>query len=238
MNGVKSSDFFNPSARTNLLMDIFYRLSWPMVPLFARWGISPNQVTTLSLVFTVLSFGAMFVNYWAFAFLWIFAELLDMADGTLARFTKASSALGAFYDHTSDKVKLFAFLFLVAYLYFSPWMAVAAGAACASFALLVTMNAELSLAEMKLKAKKEASAPQPALVASAVISQPSFWRRAWHSLVLVDGSTILLLVVAPSHPWAAMASLVYFGLICLRGTLLICRQRIRVDLELARMPKS
>jgi CDP-diacylglycerol---glycerol-3-phosphate 3-phosphatidyltransferase len=82
-----------------------------------RLGITPNMITTLSLVFTAgaaVLFGAgrFFEGGWAL----LVGFMCDAWDGIVARKTGVSSAAGEFFDATVDRYNdLFAFLGLMYY---------------------------------------------------------------------------------------------------------------------------
>lgn len=90
--------------------DLVTKFLWPVpakwaTRLCALWGISPNQVTTLSLLLVIaagvlFSFGLLFwglVLGWAMTF-------LDTVDGKLARVTVTSSKWGNIFDHGIDLI--------------------------------------------------------------------------------------------------------------------------------------
>lgn len=82
-----------------------------------RLGLSPNAITTLSLVFTLgaaVLFGAG--RFAAGGWLLIFGFMCDAWDGIVARKTGLSSTSGEFFDATVDRYNdLFAFLGLMYY---------------------------------------------------------------------------------------------------------------------------
>lgn len=82
-----------------------------------RLGITPNMITTLSLLFTVTAavlFGAGYFGAGGWAL--IFGFMCDAWDGIVARKTGVSSVAGEFYDATIDRYNdLFAFLGLMYY---------------------------------------------------------------------------------------------------------------------------
>lgn len=90
--------------------DLVTKFAWPW-PAFhvTRWcaakGISPNTVTTVSLVFCLLAMWFFWRGDWALGFLtgW-FMTFLDTVDGKLARTTLTSSQWGNIYDHGIDLI--------------------------------------------------------------------------------------------------------------------------------------
>lgn len=84
-----------------LLRPISYFLVKISIPL----RLSPNMLTTISLIFAILS--AVFIGLGSYilgaVFLYL-KTLFDCADGQLARYTKASSKYGQLYDEFVDMV--------------------------------------------------------------------------------------------------------------------------------------
>ncbi len=82
-----------------------------------RLGITPNMITTLSLLFTIVAAGLFGAGYFgAGGWALIFGFLCDAWDGIVARKTNVSSPSGEFYDATIDRYNdLFAFLGLMYY---------------------------------------------------------------------------------------------------------------------------
>lgn len=77
-------------------------LSCGLIPWFVRWGVSANQVTTVSLI-AGLAAGLFLLQGRPFAFalgaiLFILANLLDECDGGVARATGKASGLGSWFD--------------------------------------------------------------------------------------------------------------------------------------------
>ena len=84
---------------------VWPRPSFPVTKLCARLGISPNQITSLSLV---LVMAAMYWFYQAdyitgLIAAWIMT-FLDTVDGKLARITLNSSKFGNIFDHSIDLI--------------------------------------------------------------------------------------------------------------------------------------
>ena len=104
--------------RANRPDDGFYstfvlrRASKPVTALALRLGLSPNQVSLISLV---VGFGAAACFAWGTwparligALLFQGSLIIDCVDGEVARFTRSFSALGAWIDAASDRVKEYA----------------------------------------------------------------------------------------------------------------------------------
>ncbi len=84
---------------------------------FVRLGITPNMITTLSLLFTVAA-AALFAvgNFFAGGYALVLGFICDAWDGIVARKTGTSSPAGEFFDATIDRYNdLFAFLGLMYY---------------------------------------------------------------------------------------------------------------------------
>lgn len=79
----------------------------------ARRGLTPNQVTTASLVTALIAAGCAATGtragYVAAGLLLIFSFVLDCTDGQLARYSLQYSTLGAWLDATFDRAKEYAY---------------------------------------------------------------------------------------------------------------------------------
>lgn len=84
----------------------FYRrVAHLLVPLFMKLGLSPNQVTTLSMTTGIV--GSYFILKSSFmlgALLCMTAIFFDCCDGQIARLTQTSSALGRMLDGVCDLI--------------------------------------------------------------------------------------------------------------------------------------
>ncbi|MFJ7042939.1 DUF5941 domain-containing protein [Streptomyces sp. NPDC101112] len=79
----------------------------------ARRGLTPNQVTTASLITALIAAGCAATGtrggFVAAGLLLIFSFVLDCADGQLARYSLQYSTLGAWLDATFDRAKEYAY---------------------------------------------------------------------------------------------------------------------------------
>ncbi len=111
-----------------------YKWIDPFINLCLRVGITPNFITFLGLVINIIAaiifiYGAEFgqrndhsIVGWASGVI-LFAGLMDMVDGRLARVGKLDSKYGALYDSVLDRYsEMFMFLgicyYLISYSYF------------------------------------------------------------------------------------------------------------------------
>ncbi len=105
-----------------------YKLLTPIVKLLARLGFTPNGVSTLGFLLTIIAAGILVVGGYIgirgdyhyimwFGFMVLFAGMFDMLDGHLARLTNKSTTFGAFYDSVLDRYsELVMFLGICYYL--------------------------------------------------------------------------------------------------------------------------
>ncbi len=110
--------------------DLVTKFLWPVpakwaTRLCAHWGISPNQVTTLSLLL-VIAVGGLFGNgqlFWGLVLGWAMT-FLDTVDGKLARVTVTSSKWGNIFDHGIDLIHppLWYFAWGIGLSEFSPFL--------------------------------------------------------------------------------------------------------------------
>lgn len=88
---------------------VVHPISAALVPLFARWGVSPNAVSVMGMAFGGLAAVAYSQYYlWPFAlagFLFMVGwHVMDGADGQLARLTGQTSEIGKVLDGLCDHV--------------------------------------------------------------------------------------------------------------------------------------
>jgi len=90
--------------------DLVTRYVWPRparwaTRLCARAGITPNQVTTLSLVLVLVAMALFWTGHYALGLVAAWGmTFLDTVDGKLARVTLRSSPFGNVYDHSIDLI--------------------------------------------------------------------------------------------------------------------------------------
>ncbi len=83
------------------------RLARPFARLLSHTAVTPNQVTTLSLVLGIM--GGLFLAlgdeaaYWG-ALFYMLAQFIDHMDGELARMTNQTSIFGHHYDHVAGGI--------------------------------------------------------------------------------------------------------------------------------------
>lgn len=111
-----------------------YKALNPLIFVVRKTGLTPNIVTTLGFILTIIASSILIVGAEAgmrgeyhyimwFGIVTLFAGVFDMLDGQLARITGKSSTFGAFYDSVLDRYsELVMFLgicyYLVSYDYF------------------------------------------------------------------------------------------------------------------------
>ncbi len=90
------------------------RLARACVPSLTRWGVTPNQMTTLSLLLGLAGAGLFALGDGAAANwgagLFVLARVLDHFDGELARYSGQTSRFGYYYDYVTGMLS-YALLF-------------------------------------------------------------------------------------------------------------------------------
>lgn len=96
------------NVQDNIISLLIYRLSFPLATAFIKARLTPNRITTLSLLFTILAFFALVIDkgWILFCLFWVIAVLFDFCDGTVARMTNRVSQSAFRYDHMTDLFKL------------------------------------------------------------------------------------------------------------------------------------
>ena len=98
-------------------IDIYiFKLIDGQLETFYNLGFTPNMVTTLSIVFGLMSAYAIMQDHLGIAaFCWFIAYYLDCVDGKLARKYQMVSKFGDLYDHIGDLLKFIAVLYALFY---------------------------------------------------------------------------------------------------------------------------
>jgi phosphatidylglycerophosphate synthase len=99
----------------------------PLAAAAERTGISPNQLTLLSLAFAVAAFLFYFFSSSNASFLYLAAlmsllnAVADLADGALARRTGTADPKGDFLDHVVDRYADMLVLAGIVFAGYAPW---------------------------------------------------------------------------------------------------------------------
>lgn len=90
---------------------IVRNIAFNILPTLKSLNISPNMVTTISLITSCLSIWYIFNEKYIYgSFLFLLRYIFDCIDGPLARYTKTVSKFGDIYDHTVDAGSFIAFM--------------------------------------------------------------------------------------------------------------------------------
>ncbi len=83
----------------------------PIGRILAKTGLTPNMITTLTLVVALVTAYVFYLGDIIVGFLlMLFTILLDMFDGAIARAAGLASKFGATYDHTLDRYAEYLFM--------------------------------------------------------------------------------------------------------------------------------
>ena len=98
---------------------LIYTITRPILILAIKMNLSPNFITTLSLIFSIASLllAITFQNITIYIVSNIISVLLDYVDGPLARSMKRTRKSEFRYDHYSDLIKINIFVFSIAFFY-------------------------------------------------------------------------------------------------------------------------
>ena len=100
----------------NPIDNFLYKNIDTQLELFYNLYLTPNSLTTISLIFGILSSYYFYKNDYNIAgILFVIAYYFDCADGKLARKYNMTSKIGDIYDHYSDYFK-FGLLFVLMYM--------------------------------------------------------------------------------------------------------------------------
>lgn len=102
------SKFENPVDNT-----IYYFVEF-LAPVFYKMGFTPNMITTLGNICTLIFIYYFLKKEFTFAAIFFFLSyFFDCLDGYVARSYNMTSEFGDFYDHISDGLKTIIFMLLL-----------------------------------------------------------------------------------------------------------------------------
>lgn len=225
----------------NYVLLLMYRFASPFALALHRMRFTPNQITTCSLVFSMLAAWALaFDQGWMwFAAFWWLSVLLDFCDGTVARMSASVSKAAFRYDHMSDLFKLSLLFLAVAIRYDDVYVWVISFAATFIFLYFNILNMEL--AGIYRRKPKTVHSEMPTRTRSRdrykligwLVRHESlyfFVKSVYAAVVTVTGHTLLLFFVLPINKEMAIGVFAYLILVMTFGI----QSRIRTLLGIER----
>lgn len=92
-----------PSSYENPLDDLFLDLCELACPFFSSFNFTPNDITTFSLMFGIISVVCLYKGYVLnFALTFFISYFFDCLDGHYARKYNLTTEFGDYYDHVKD----------------------------------------------------------------------------------------------------------------------------------------
>ncbi len=103
-----------PRELENPIDNILYDISDMANPFFYKLGLTPNHLTLISFIFTLVSAYLFTQNRYSLsAVAYFFSFLFDCMDGNYARQYKMTSDFGDLFDHITDHINTFLFFYLL-----------------------------------------------------------------------------------------------------------------------------
>jgi phosphatidylglycerophosphate synthase len=98
----------------NPLDNILIHISDYLCPYAYKYGFNPNIITTISLLFCIISGLLLLKSYYIIsAIFFLLSYLLDCMDGHFARKYNMVTIFGDYYDHFSDFTKIILILYIL-----------------------------------------------------------------------------------------------------------------------------
>ena len=99
---------FTIGSKSNIFILCISYLAYPLSIFLHKIRLSPNFVTSLSLIFAIIScYFLTFGNQIFFCFFWFISSLLDFCDGQISRISKNINKTAFNYDGLGDLFKIF-----------------------------------------------------------------------------------------------------------------------------------
>ena len=248
INRIFSDKYVNHNAVVgNSFLLVMYRFAYPFAVLLNKLHLSPNQITTQSLAFSILAFLALVYDEgWVwFTIFWGMTVLLDFCDGTVARMTDKVSKSAFRYDHMSDLFKITLVILGIGLRYDNDlvWGVIF----ITSFVFLYSdiLNYQLEYASRKNVIRSEPIIAIGDQVSKRVRLRDRFRIAAWISkydilvkalvnvysaLLTVNGHTLLVFLLVPLSREYALYACLYFIFV----SVLAIRSNITVLIKMPR----
>lgn len=219
--GIFSDEYANRSAiGNNFLLLLMYRFAYPFAAILSAAGISPNQITTMSIL---ASIGAAIIlvvddGWLLFSILWGVALLLDFCDGTVARKTNTIRKTAFRYDHTSDLFKIFIVILAVGIRYEDHTVWILSLMASFLFMFFMVINHDLNSARQRnFQANPTANEQKYGLRTnwSEEKTPIKISKAIYAALMTINGHTLLIFLLFPFGVDWALAGLSYLAAISL-----------------------
>lgn len=231
----------NPVTLQVPLLRLLYLFCIPLSKALVRLGCSPTSITHVSNLLAIGSVAALIwaENPWLFPALWLASLFFDIADGIVARKTGRASAVGSFYDHMSDQVKVIALFLGTGLRYETATIWILCYTVGTGFLFMTVVNQVLALRSLRLSVRTTAhdtGKPPPGETRGAL---RSFMHRypmllgIYRSIFFMYGNSMLLILpLAFGETWA-IATLVFFGVVTLRSLVLVLVAAVKVNRQFA-----
>jgi len=104
---------------TKLRKVVANKILYPIAKKLASIGLSPNVITVIGLLFSILYLASMYVEKIELAVFFILTSgVMDALDGAVAKVTGKTTKLGAFLDSTIDRIEDSIFILGLSFLRF------------------------------------------------------------------------------------------------------------------------
>lgn len=191
----------------NLLLLLMYRFAYPFAVVLSAIRLGPNQITTLSVLFSLAAALCLAMDdgwLWFCAF-WGFALLMDFCDGTVARMTDSVRKIAFRYDHSSDLLKVFLIILAAGIRYDSPAVWPLSLSAIFFFMFFMVLNHDLG----SVRRRSAVPATHDELHShSGILARAG--KALYAALLTINGHTLLVFFLLPFGELWAFLGLGYF----------------------------
>ena len=223
--------YANKNALNNPIQFVLYAIAFPIAIVFKKLHISPNQLTLLSVLLTVLAvYHLIEKDHWLFLIYWSFAYILDYTDGTLARMTKKIRSTALRIDHVCDQLKII-LIFLGFGIYYSTYIVwILCFLASTLFLFYSLINHDLSSTNKLLKTHSHKL--NNLIINEIGIKEKikikilnnyfltTLYKIFFNSLFTINGHTLMIFFIIPLDIFYCKYLLFYFIIICLMNIFL------------------
>jgi phosphatidylglycerophosphate synthase len=224
--------------KNNFILYVMYGIAYPLAFFLNLLKISPNNITILSIVVTLV--GCLLLvtgNNTGFMYFWGIAVVLDFCDGTVARMSNTVSKSAFRYDHMSDLFKISVIFLSVSIYYSDAYIWVLCYCALFIYLFYTVISHDLNHNQKLIKSRSKVSESEYRSESGGLkekikknIMVYRVFVQCYSIFATINGHTLLLFLFLPLDKELATVILCYFLLLATSGMIIN-------GLKLARMEK-
>jgi phosphatidylglycerophosphate synthase len=222
---VVNEKIFTKIAQKNILIYWLSIIAYPFSVILSKIKVTPNQITTCSLIFCTISFYFLIIHSLKyFCFFYIISSILDLCDGQVARIKNNITKSKLNFDHLSDIFKISLILLGIGIFYnlIIIWIVVFITNSLFLFLMVLHELNNCNKTKIVIKKIRECVSSINFLFKVKFLSRIfNLWFNAFFTISLI---TTLLFAIIPFNYYLALLVFIYINFILLFNILKYLRK--------------